>query len=191
MLVVEVAERTASGTGGEAQAADAEEKVPLPESWFASVYTRNVAHTQTAEHVRLWGRGLGLLAVALSTITGTTLFTTLQDSPSQGTRAFIGALAAVAALVTAFNTFFAFGQQEADHRKAASGYETLKHELQELDALGGTTTRAALDDFRTRWDKLNADAPTLPRGAWSRADRYVGERLDGRARRPRGRRLFE
>ena len=82
---------------------------------------RNVAHAQTAEHVRLWGRGLGLLTVALSTVTGTALFTTLQDSPSERTRAVIGALAMLAALVAAFNTFFGFGQQEADHRKAASG----------------------------------------------------------------------
>jgi hypothetical protein len=148
--------------------------VQVPAHWLESVYTYNVAHARAAERSRMWGRGLGLLALAFTTITGTTLFTTLAESPSQSARTVMGALAAVSALLVAFNTFFAFAEQEVAHRKAATKYGALKHELEEF---AGKTTQARLDSLRERWDKLSGDSPTLPRHGWKSANKYVKERL--------------
>jgi hypothetical protein len=139
-----------------------------------SIYTYNVAHARAAERARMWGRGLGLLALTFTTITGTTLFATLAESPSQQARTVMGALAAVSALLVAANTFFAFAEQEVAHRKAATSYGALKHELEEF---AGETSQARLDSLRERWDKLSGDSPTLPRNGWEGANDYVKARL--------------
>jgi hypothetical protein len=146
----------------------------VPGHWLESIYTYNVAHARTAERTRMWERGLGLVALAFTTITGTTLFTTLAESPSETTRAVIGVLAAISALLVAFNTFFAFAEQEAAHRKAATEYGALKHELEEF---GGKTSQARLDSLRERWDKLSGESPTLPTNAWKHANEYVSNQL--------------
>ena len=153
--------------------AGADTVVPVPDGWLESVYTSQVAHVRVAERSRLLGRGLGLLALTLTTVSGTTLFTTLQNSPSEHLRTWLGVVAAVTAVVVAINTFFAFADRENLHRTTSARYGALKHELQEFSGPGAGMTQVHLDDFRRRWDKLAADAPTVGSATWRGANDWV------------------
>jgi hypothetical protein len=161
------------GTPPDWLGASADTVVPVPDGWLESVFTSQVAHVRIAERSRLWGRGLGLLALTLTTVTGTTLFTTLQDSPGETLRTWLGAFAAVTAVVVAVNTFFAFGDRENVHRMVSARYGALKHELQEFSGPGVGMTAAHLDDFRSRWDGLAAESPTVGTATWRRANEWV------------------
>ncbi|HEY6886819.1 MAG TPA: SLATT domain-containing protein [Solirubrobacter sp.] len=152
-------------------------QVPVPGDWLESVFTSNVAHARSTERAHRLDRGLGVLALVFTTITGTTLFTTLQNSPSAATRTAIAVFAALSALVVAINTFFGFSGQAESHHKADASYGQLKHELQEVVASDGHMTRRQLDDFRARWDRVSAAAPTLAPGEWAKANQWVRSRL--------------
>ena len=158
-------------------------RVPVPREWYRSVYTSNVEYRWTAERTQRHARALGLLAVVFASATGTAMFATLEESPSQTVRIVTGVVALLAALAAAANTFLGLDEREDRYRKAAATYEGLKHELEahgvkrETQGSGGNWTKKDLGDFQARWKAINKAAPTLPLGAWPYADDYVRARL--------------
>jgi hypothetical protein len=179
---VSSAEGKASVSSVEGKAPAAEAKVPVPETWYSRLYTRNVAHAQAGEHARMWGQGLGIVAVVLSTVTGTALFTSLQDSPSANARLWVAIIALLAAVAAALNAFFNFNKRADDHHRASLRYEALRNELDEYLECGRVLTLDNLEGFRKRWHKVEKEAPILPRGRYRKARRDVENQLEQRAK---------
>ena len=138
-------------------------------------WQRNCRRSQIANYAaanQFSGRNywLGIPTIILTTVVGTSVFATLQE----GKIAFwfqilLGVLSVSAAVLSALQTFFRWGEAAAKFRAAAAEYGTIKREIDQLL----TTTADPPDDVLTRirekMDTISRDAPELPVGTWEKA----------------------
>jgi hypothetical protein len=72
---------------------------------------------------------LGIPVVVLTTVVGTTIFSSLGASPDSRLVIVAGLISLLAAVLAALQTFLAFAERAEKHRTAAAAYSTLKREL--------------------------------------------------------------
>ena len=114
---------------------------------------------------RTYARGqyaLGIPALVVSTIVGTSLFSALASKEVPGL--WVGLLSIAAAVLTAVQTFMDFGGRSDKHRIAAVKYKAsiraIEYLLMRLSK-SDTVTDEELLDLRTQLDNLEESAPVV------------------------------
>jgi hypothetical protein len=114
---------------------------------------------------RTYARGqyaLGIPALMVSTIVGTSLFSALASKEVPGL--WVGLLSIAAAVLTAVQTFMDFGGRSDKHRIAAVKYKAsiraIEYLLMRLSK-SDTVTDEELLDLRTQLDNLEESAPVV------------------------------
>jgi hypothetical protein len=117
------------------------------------------------------GLALGVTVVVLSTIVGTAIFTTLNQSPSTAAKTVAGLLSVAAAVFGALQTFLRFPQRQTAHHDAAVRYGALRREIESVLGLSPNeqNLRPLLSDLRLRWDEIDASAPAVSQRIWRAA----------------------
>jgi hypothetical protein len=148
------------------------------ESW----YIKQVAHTLERVRCDQWGRRLGLAAVILTTIVGTSTFAALGESPSLGARVAVALLGVLAAVATAVKEYAQYEKRSAANLTAAARYGELRYRAQRLvdQRAAGTAARAIeerkLAGLEDRSARQDAESPAIPNSTYTRAKTWVQTR---------------
>lgn len=156
------------------------------EDWHRSLVILHRAHWEAASYFEDRNFWLGLASAAFSAVAGTTVFATLEGSPSVLIRGSVGALSVVAAILSAMQAFLRSSEVAARHKAAGVKFGQLRREIEQTQLVGlptGTTEKeAALQDFRGRWDEAESSVAPVPSAIFKRVSRavakYDGERRD-------------
>jgi hypothetical protein len=137
----------------------------------------NRSHTVIATHHhasavldsrRYW---LGVSVIILTGFVGTSIFATLQGSPSLPVKIVVGLASFLAATLASLQTFLRYEERAERHRSAGIKYGVIMRELEQKAAFPPKDEEELLrfiDDVRIRWDKLNEESPIIPRAIWNR-----------------------
>ena len=148
----------------------------LIEQWRFRNHRVQLAHYESArrfERLHLW---LGLPAVALSTLVGTTVFATLSKAPDIAVQILVGLLSVAAAVLIGLQTFLKYSELAEKHRMAGAKFANLKHRMELLATLPPETEgelREALASIEDTWSKLREESPTLPTRVWRHIEKSV------------------
>jgi hypothetical protein len=133
-------------------------------------YNDATTRTVTAE------RRLGVPAVALSAVVATGIFATLQSSPATGWKIATGLIAALAATLTALQTFFRQTDRAEQFREAARGYGRMRRQLELARAFPPKTKEQAKETVTTLAGELaetSVGKPNVNQSVWDRAEYFV------------------
>ena len=133
---------------------------------------RNVAHSSSRMHYEAQrrfnrrGRWLGGCATLLTALTGATAIKEINvPSADPRVRLIIGAMAAIAGVLTALQTFLGYAARAASHRSTAAGYAAVLRKIDEDIVFGRSSAdeaQKAADSIRGALDALSRDAPEVP-----------------------------
>jgi hypothetical protein len=89
--------------------------VPAPEQvledWYQRVAVTQRAHYYSAEHFGARKYWLGIPAVVLSTLVGTSVFATIQTQPQLWLQIAVGLASVAAALLASLQTFLGYSER--------------------------------------------------------------------------------
>jgi hypothetical protein len=135
-----------------------------------------IPHYESArkfDRLHLW---LGLPAIALSTIVGTSVFASLSKTADILFQIVVGLLSVVAAVLTGLQTFLKYSELSEKHRIAGARFANLKHCIELLATLPPSSEdelKQALTEIENRWAKLREDSPTLPMPIWKNIEKTL------------------
>lgn len=148
--------------------------------WRFRVHRMQLAHYQSArsfEKRHLW---LGLPAIALSTIVGTSVFATIEQTADNSRKLWlqitIGLLSVLSAVLVSLQTFLRYAERAEKHRVAGARFANLKHEIELLSTMpppNPADLRQALADIEGKWSKLREDSPNLSEAIWKDVERTL------------------
>jgi hypothetical protein len=132
------------------------------DDWYQRVAVTQRAHYLSAEHFGARKYWLGVPAVILSTLVGTSVFATVQKQPELWLQIAVGLASVLAALLTSLQTFLGYSERAERHRIAGAKYGSLGRELEQLRASGSTLSPEAISEVRKRLDDLAVESPNNP-----------------------------
>jgi hypothetical protein len=141
------------------------------DQWHRRVWASQLAHYRRATRLRRANISLGLPVVILSTMVGTSLFATLNETQLPiALRIVVGTISVGAAILAAVQTFFGFAQRADRHVLAADWYAALRRKIEELravprDARGDA--RKVLDDIRREMNTVSSQFPQIGERDWA------------------------
>jgi hypothetical protein len=139
------------------------------EDWYQRVAVTQRAHYLSADHFGARKYWLGIPAVVLSTLVGTSVFATVQKQPELWLQITVGLASVVAALLASLQTFLGYAERAEKHRVAGAKYGALGRELEQLRASGASPSPEAMAEVRKRLDDLAVESPNNPLPMYRRA----------------------
>lgn len=147
--------------------------MPTPEQvledWYQRVAVTQRAHYLSADHFGARKYWLGIPAIVLSTLVGTSVFATVQKQPELWLQITVGLASVAAALLASLQTFLGYSERAEKHRIAGAKYGALGRELEQLRASAGTPSTEAMSEIRRRLDDLAVESPNNPLPIYHRA----------------------
>jgi hypothetical protein len=140
-----------------------------------------MAHYESARHFQRLHLWLGLPAIAMSSIAGTTIFASFSQKQPPEIQFVAGALSLVAAALMGLQTFLKYSEQAEKHRTAGAKFANLKHRIELLQSFPPASegeVKAELLSIETVWAKLREESPTLPTGIWRSIEKTTS--VDGK-----------
>ncbi|QSX73998.1 SLATT domain-containing protein [Lysobacter arenosi] len=165
-------------------------RTDLLTNWLKGLRLAHIAHAQASSSDSWRHKVLGIPVVILTTIVGTTVFSNLGEVPSETLKIATGLLSIGAVVLSSLQTFLSYATSAERHRTVALKYGALRRELEQfLDdpPESKDAWTATVEEFRTRWDAVDQEAPAVRQGVWRNAklqlDRSLanGSERDGAA----------
>jgi len=138
----------------------------LLKTWYDRLTWAQIAHFDAA--MRFGGRNIqmGLPAIILSTIVGTSVFASLNnDTIPQWAKITVGVISVAAAVLTALQTFLGFSERAEKHRVTAVRYGAVGRQIEqflETGSSGEESTERLIDQIRESLNRLAEESPVLP-----------------------------
>lgn len=151
-------------------------KADLLKYWRFRIHRVQIAHYECAryfERLHLW---LGLPAVVLSTVVGTTVFASLSKVTDLAFQIAVGLLSVIAAVLTGLQTFLRYSELAERHRLVGARFANLKHRIELLTAFPPATEaefNSSLQSVEDAWSKLREESPMLPGRIWKRIEKAI------------------
>jgi hypothetical protein len=155
----------------------------LLNTWTTRVRVALAAYNDATTRTIAAERRLGIPAVIIGAVVATGVFATLQKNPGLSWRIITGALALLAAVLTALQTFLRQSERTAHYREAARGYGRIRRRIELATLFPPQTKREAhalLAEISEAMDEAARGKPNLPQGIWERADYKVRYTSDAR-----------
>jgi hypothetical protein len=121
-------------------------------------------HDATARRLGSRHYMLGIPAVVLSTIVGTSVFAALGKQVDQRLQIGVGVVSVLAAVLTALQTFLRLAERGEQHRVAAGGYAALRRDIEVMEfeaSIAGTVTLERIQELQARLDALLKQSPDI------------------------------
>lgn len=152
------------------------EVVKLLYKWLRRVKRAQLAHRLSAKHAQAHHFRIGIPAIVLSTIVGTSVFASFQvDLP--GGKVVVGLLSMCAAVLTALQTFLRYDETARNHQKAAVGYAQVRQSIEHR--LVFPLSDDNLEEFcallKEKIEKLNEESPLIKEKVWQKAKQHVSD----------------
>lgn len=127
------------------------------------------AHYFMAEHYKKRHRYFGISVVILSSIVGTSVFSTLAKTQDYPIIIVTGFLSVLAVVMAALQTFLGYADLQVQHKNSAVGYSMARRKLELLIMEYPNTTGQSdepgtkiLEDIVKQLDDLDRASPTIP-----------------------------
>jgi Protein of unknown function (DUF4231) len=148
--------------------------VELLRGWLLHAHKGRDRHDLAARRYEGRRSIFGVPTIALSTIVGTAVFTSLdkQAATWAWVHVLVGLCSVAAAVLSSLQTFFEYPERAERHRKAGVSYKAIIRELEEALAPDSSMMRdtAWLDKVRERLDALEEGAPVVPPGIYDEVE---------------------
>jgi hypothetical protein len=140
--------------------------------WRRRAAAAVTAHYRLAYRCRRRNVALGVPVVVLSSVVGTSLFATLNEtSVDSDVRLTIGVVSVAAAVLASLQTFLRFAERAERHVIAADWYSAVRRGVDEALALPPVARKPPaeyLPTIRKEMSKIGQQAPEIPAPLWSR-----------------------
>lgn len=141
----------------------------LLHEWYRRVAVTQYAHYLSADHFGARKYWLGVPAVLLSTLVGTSVFATIERQPELWLQIAVGLSSVAAALLASLQTFMGYTERAEKHRMAGARYGALGRELEQMRSAGTEYAPETIAEIRKRIDDLALEAPNNPLKIYRRA----------------------
>jgi hypothetical protein len=136
----------------------------LLDIWRRRARVAQIGHYRSAVKLENRHRRLGVIAVALNAVVGTTVFASLsEDVDTTWIKLAVGFVSVVTAVLAGVQTFERAGERAEVHRQAATQFSALQREAELYQTTGDNSEVSVekfLQDFNTRYVQLVKEAPT-------------------------------
>jgi MFS family permease len=144
--------------------ADVEIVSKLYQQYMNGLRISQISHFSASRSFMRRNRLLGGGAILISTAVGSSLFATLNSSPSWSWRVIVGVASIVAAVLAALGTFLRYEQLSDQHHSCAVKYGALRRQLETL--VGTAADLQGISDsvtsIVTKWSEVDETAPPIP-----------------------------
>jgi hypothetical protein len=153
--------------------------------WLIHCHKARDRHDVAARRCERMRYVVGVPAIGLPAVAGTTIFATIGGSAETAAAVVVGTISIGGAVLTALQTFLDYPGRAARHHEAGAKYKAHIRELEQL--LAGpfdeaVVTEDRVTDIRARLDALEESSPVVGSSDWERVERsYVGAHFVGRA----------
>ncbi|HST51494.1 MAG TPA: SLATT domain-containing protein [Pyrinomonadaceae bacterium] len=143
----------------------------LLERWHKEVSRSRHAHYAASRYYSKRNYWIGVPAVILSAIVGSTVFATLKKEIDLIIRLSVGILSVSASVLTALQVFLGYSAKGEKHRSVAAKYGGIRRELEVLEEIKNSSTdfSTKLSDIEQRLTAISDEAPTVPENIWNDA----------------------
>ncbi|MBT6096482.1 MAG: SLATT domain-containing protein [Rhodospirillaceae bacterium] len=158
--------------------------------WRRNCLRSAIGNYDAASKYKQMNYRLGMPAIVLSTIVGTSVFAALSEEVNSATsfqvfggnisfqliQVGVGVMSVLAAALGALQTFFKWGELSSKHQSAAAEYNAAKRYIDQLLARqeGGKGVKdSEINYVRQQMDTLSRDTPELPASIWKSARNQV------------------
>lgn len=136
----------------------------LFDDWRDIAYASADRHYDAQRRFNRRGRWLGGCATLLTALTAATAIKEIGATSNEG-RWVVAAIAALAGVLTALQTYLKYEARAASHRSTAAGYAMALRKINEVITFGRPSwseLQKAADSVRGSLDALSRDAPEVP-----------------------------
>jgi len=133
--------------------------ISLLERWLRNTKRSQIANYDAANYYSSINTRLGIPAVILSAIVGTSVFATLQSSIALWIRIVVGIFSVIAAVFSSLQTFLKSDERASKHRSSAAEYGTIKRDIDELLVMH----KESEQDFNERISRIRDRMDNLSR----------------------------
>ncbi len=120
---------------------------------------------------------LGGPAVLLTAFVGTAVFGAIEKQViTPAWQIALASLSAMAAVLTAMQTFFGFAEKTEIHKKLGSAYGNIRRDIEQMLALPRSLRpdpKTTLDRIRADLDKISGEGPVVSDWLWKRTMRTL------------------
>lgn len=147
----------------------------LLNKWCLRVKRSQLAHRFAAKQLNKLHLFLGSSAAVLSTITGTSIFASLEKGLSGYGKIVVGVTSLLAALLSALQTFLRLDESSNKHQKADAGYSAIRQQIEQYKITRYQTSNNTedVDEFlnsvRKQMQELAEDSPVVHEQYWQKA----------------------
>ena len=129
--------------------------------WRNSVAVMHIAHHKSASKLSRNNRLLGSSAAILGAAVGVGILSQSDTGNLDSSLVILaGVLSLLAAALAALNTFLDYEARAQRHHTAASGFGSVRREIEELIAISDHE-KSSLDQVRMHWNTVLKSAPPL------------------------------
>jgi hypothetical protein len=144
--------------------------------WHRGIRICHIKHKMAATHFSRLNRIYGIPVVVLSTVVGTTAFSTVKAAVDPPIQILVGLLSVAAAVLASLQTFLSFSELAERTRATAARYGKLRRDVEHVQAFlshHADDLPNLMKTFKERWDHLSQEAPEVPERIHNRAVHIV------------------
>ncbi|MBW3127292.1 DUF4231 domain-containing protein [Hymenobacter profundi] len=134
----------------------------LAREWHNRVLVALTAHYDSARHYNRLNYWLGIPALVLTTIVGTTVFANIDNTASKSAKIFTGLLGIAAAILSALQTFLKHSEKAEQCKAMAARYSSIGKELEVALTDTAAIDKTFLEQIRVKLDQADKEAPSIP-----------------------------
>jgi hypothetical protein len=147
----------------------------LTDDFYGYSLAKCQVHYNMAEKYKNIHRTFGTIVVIITTLVGTSIFTSLSGSTSQSLQIITAVLSVAAVVLAALQTFLGFSELQSEHKIAGVGYAQVRRELELLvlkypngKGIAKSPETAELELIKKLLDDLDRASPTIPNNEWDK-----------------------
>ena len=147
--------------------------------WLTRVRHSQHSHHEAGKIYKLFNYALSVPVVVLTTAIGTTAFASLEKQTSNTAKAWLGGLSMLAAVLSALQTHFQFGQRSEKHRTLGALYGNVRRDIEKVLTLPVEergARREVLEDIGKKMGELGGEGDVVPRWIWNRTLRMLQQK---------------
>ncbi len=137
--------------------------------WHFRVERVQNAHYEAARYFSKRHFWIGMPAVLLSTVVGTTVFASISEQPEKVYQISVGLISIAAACLTAMQTFLKYSEESEKHRLAGARFSNLKHEIEMTSTFlleKDSELKEHLAKIEEKWSSYREENPSIPDRIW-------------------------
>ena len=150
----------------------------LLRGWVLHAHKGRDRHDEAARRSDRYRYWLGVPAIVLAAVVGTSVFASMQTNVEAAPRIVIGLISFTASALASLQTFYNFADRSEKHRLAGARYKAIIRELEQVLAEPIEQVQGKGDylaDLRKRLDDLELEAPVVPEGIYLRIERRYAQ----------------